>query len=130
VAPLLQVLSLKVIYHDAESENSEGVAFYQTGVEPWLDLLVLLGDNHWYGPERQADEIVAAPLPPGYRWETDSSFSSAENGEGWWNHNGNEGQARLYYGDTLLSQRQLRIEFMTSGGGGNKDGNNCCPTIE
>jgi hypothetical protein len=105
----MQVSEAVVVYHDAQI--IDGVATYEPGVPPWLDLLVQL-DGNWYGPERYEDDITAAPLPDGYRWETDDSFSSLPNGEAWWDGPGVEGKARLIGPDgNELHTLQLEIGF-------------------
>jgi hypothetical protein len=107
--PLMQVGEAKVIYHDADVV--EGMGRYKSGIEPWIDLLVRLGDN-WYGPERQEDDINALPLPDGYRWETEGSFSSLPTGEVWWTGSGVEGNARLIGPDgNELYTLHLKVEF-------------------
>ena len=45
-----------------------------------------------------------------------------EDGGVWWNETSTEGSARLFYGDVLLLELQLRIEFIDSGGGGDEGG--------
>lgn len=111
VTPVLivQVGEGKVIYHDAQLVD--GLARYETGVPPWLDLLVQL-DGSWYGPERNEDDIEAAPLPEGYRWETSGSFSTLPNGEAWWEGPGVEGEASLIdpEGNQLVTL-QLKVDF-------------------
>lgn len=107
--PLLQASETKVIYHDAEA--IDGVQRYQTGIQPWLDLLVRLDDT-WYGPERYEDDINATPLPEGYGWEVDGGFSSLPNGEAWWVGPSTEGNARLIGPDgSEVLTLQLKIEF-------------------
>jgi hypothetical protein len=105
----IQVSQAQVVFHDGQ--NVGGVGRYQSGVSPWLDLLVR-SDDTWYGPERQEDEIAAVPLPDGYRWETSGSFSSLPNGEAWWTGPGVDGMARLNSpdGDELYTI-ELKIEF-------------------
>jgi hypothetical protein len=108
--PLIQVSDARVIYHDAE-KIIDNIATYEPGVEPWMDLLVRLDDN-WYGPERNEDDINAAPLPDGYRWETQGSFSSLPNGEVWWTAPGVEGKARLIGPDgSELVTLELKIDL-------------------
>lgn len=107
--PLMEVSEARVIYHDGEALNDLGR--YESGVQPWLDLLVRMGDN-WYGPERQEDDIEASPLPEGYRWETEGSFSSMPTGEAWWTGPGIQGKARLIGpDDSVLYTLTLMIEF-------------------
>jgi hypothetical protein len=107
--PLMGVSEAEVVYHDAQI--IDGVATYEADVLPWLDLLVRL-DGNWYGPERYEDDITAAPLPEGYRWEADGSFSSLPNGEAWWNGPDVEGKASLIGPDgNKLHTLQLRIDF-------------------
>jgi len=108
--PIVEVSEARIIYHDVEVVYND-VAKYKAGIQPWLDLLVRVGDT-WYGPERQADEIDAVPLPEGYRWETEGSFSSFPTGEAWWTAPGVEGRARLIGPDgSVLYTLALRIEF-------------------
>jgi len=118
----MQVVEAKVLYHDAVNEGEGKVGVYESWAMPWMDLLVQLDDGNWYGPERREDEIQALPLPAGYRWETDGEFSCMEDGGVWWNETSTEGNARLFYGDALLLELQLRIEFIDSGGGGDEGG--------
>lgn len=108
--PIVEVGEARIIYHDVEVVYND-VARYKAGLQPWLDLLVRVG-NTWYGPERQADEIDAVPLPEGYRWETEGSFTSFPGGEAWWTAPGVEGRAKLIGPDgSLLYTLKLRIEF-------------------
>jgi len=105
----MQVQEAKVIYHDAV--DIDGVGKYKEGVYVWMDLLVRLDDN-WYGPERQADDISALPLPDGYRWEMDGDFSLLPNGEVWWTGPGIEGTARLINPEgSEIHTLELKIEF-------------------
>ena len=48
----IQVSQAQVIFHDGQDVG--GVGRYQSGISPWLDLLVR-SDDTWYGPERQED---------------------------------------------------------------------------
>jgi hypothetical protein len=108
--PPMEVDEARVIYHDAEVIYND-VAKYKSEIQPWLDLLVRMGDN-WYGPERQVDDITAAPLPEGYRWETEGSFSSMPTGEAWWTAPGIQGRAILIGPDGgVLYTLELRLEF-------------------
>ena len=105
----MEVSEARVIYHDAKLVDNVGK--YKSGVEPWIDLLVRMGDN-WYGPERQVDDIEASPLPEGYRWETEGSFSSMPNGEAWWTAPGVRGKAILIGPDGgVLYSVDLMIDF-------------------
>jgi hypothetical protein len=107
--PLIEVSEARVIYHDAKVLDNVGK--YESSVEPWIDLLVRMGDN-WYGPERQVDDIEASPLPEGYRWETEGSFSSTPNGEVWWTAPGVKGKAILTGPDGgVLYTLELQIDF-------------------
>lgn len=92
-APLPTASQGQVIYHDARVAVTE-VGQYPAGTQPWLDLLVQL-DGNWYGPERYSDEITAVPLPPGYRWEVEGSFSALPDGQAWWTGPDVHGHARL-----------------------------------
>lgn len=106
---LVQASEAKAIYHGAEIV--EGIGRYKSGAEPWMDLLVRFDDT-WYGPERQEDDINASPLPEGYRWETDGSFTSLPNGEAWWTGPGIEGNARLIGPDgSQIVTLRLKIEL-------------------
>ena len=106
---LMEVSEARVIYHDAKVLDNVGK--YESSVEPWIDLLFRMGDN-WYGPERQVDDIEASPLPEGYRWETEGSFSSAPNGEAWWTAPGVKGKAILIGPDGgVLYTLELQIDF-------------------
>jgi hypothetical protein len=99
-------------YHDAETMDEAGVPLYREGVLPWLDLLVRLEDDRWYGPARTADGLQVLPLPQRYRWETRGGFSSLPNGEAWWNKTSPEGEAILYGPDnTELQRLQLKVEI-------------------
>ena len=109
--PALEVNETRVIYHDAEVVYDSGIAKYESEISPWLDLLVRLGDT-WYGPERQEDDVEATPLPEGYRWETEGSFSSSPNGEAWWTAPGIQGRAHLIGPDgSVLATLELEVEF-------------------
>ncbi|MBN2549529.1 MAG: hypothetical protein JXB15_10250 [Anaerolineales bacterium] len=104
------VTEWRVIYHDSEMKN--GVATYQAGDIPWIDLLVKLG-NLWYGPERQFnDEIEALALPSGYYWKTEGGFACNPDGEAWWTEQFNDGLARLYGPDgQVLLEVPLKVKF-------------------
>jgi hypothetical protein len=107
--PSIQVSEAQIIYHDGQYEN--GVGKYQSGVSPWLDLLVRSEDT-WYGPERQEDEIAAVPLPDGYGWEASGGFASLPNGEAWWTGPDVAGTASLIGPDgNELYTLELRVEF-------------------
>jgi hypothetical protein len=107
--PLTEVSEARVIYHDAKVLDNVGK--YESSVEPWIDLLVRMGDN-WYGPERQVDDIEASPLPEGYRWETEGSFSTLPSGEAWWTAPGVKGKAILIGPDEgVLYTLELQIDF-------------------
>jgi hypothetical protein len=107
--PLTEVSEARVIYHDAKVLDNVGK--YKSSVEPWIDLLFRMGDN-WYGPERQVDDIEASPLPEGYHWETEGSFSSMPNGEAWWTAPGVRGKAILIGPDGgVLYTVELMIDF-------------------
>jgi hypothetical protein len=105
----LEVSEGRVIYHDAQLLDNVGK--YDPSVEPWIDLLVRVGDT-WYGPERQVDDIEARPLPEGYRWETEGSFTTLPNGEAWWTAPGVKGRALLIGPDGgVLFTLELQIDF-------------------
>ena len=46
-----------VIYHGGVQQD--GVAVYDEGILPWIDLLVRL-DNTWHGPEREPDDDITS----------------------------------------------------------------------
>gem|GEM_PF-796703 len=103
---------VEVRYHDLEAYDRQGTPVYKLGELPWLDLLVRLEDERWYGPERAVKVNEVLPLPQGYRWETRGGFSSLPNGEAWWNGTGPVGEAILYGPNNRTLQRvPLRIEF-------------------
>ena len=105
---------VEVRYHDLEAYNRQGIPVYRPEVLPWLDLLVRLEDERWYGPDRAANIEGVWPLPQGYRWETQGGFSSLPNGEAWWNGTGPAGEAILYGPDgRALQQVPLRIGFQS-----------------
>ena len=105
----MEVSEARIIYHDGEVLNEVGR--YKSGVQPWIDLLVRVGDT-WYGPERLEDDIDAIPLPDGYRWEVEGGFASFPNGEAWWTAPGVEGKARLIGPDgNVLYTLELEVEF-------------------
>ena len=78
-----------ISFNDASSayrEEYEGglrdVGLYQSGMTPWMDLIVLFPDGKWHGPERNhTDEIEALPLPKDYWWELTDEFGGTPNGE-------------------------------------------------
>jgi hypothetical protein len=89
----------------------QGLTKYPTGTQPWLDLLIRSGET-WYGPERNADDVTAQPLPEGYRWEVEGSFATLPDGEAWWTGPSFEGQAKLIGPDGgELYRLDLRVEF-------------------
>lgn len=103
--------NIRVVYHDVSTYDLAGVPIYQSGVLPWIDLLVK-HDGQWYGPERMRDEIQARPLESvGLKWEATGGFSTLPNGEAWWNETDRQGMATLYGPDeTAIYTVTLKIE--------------------
>ena len=99
-----------ISFNDASSayrEEYEGglrdVGLYQSGMTPWMDLIVLFPDGIWRGPERNpTDGIVAAPLHEDFWWEVTEEFGVTPNGEVWWVGPGTEGVATLYGPESAL----------------------------
>jgi hypothetical protein len=121
VAPISVVVTdSKVIYHGGIEENGTWVYYTDSEnyVDPWLDLLVKLGDI-WYGPERQLnDSINALALPPEYHWECERGFACKTGGEAWWTGQWNDGMARLFGPNGMkILELSLKVVFKSSGGG-------------
>jgi hypothetical protein len=107
-----EVTDTWVVYHDGYF--SDGAGRYETGVMPWMDLLVKLGDT-WYGPERDLnDDRDAQPLPDGYHWECEAGFGCQPNGEAWWTESSDQGTAHLIgpHGE-VLTEVPLKVIFLS-----------------
>jgi hypothetical protein len=91
-------------YLEEYEEAWRDVGQYRSGMTPWMDLLVLLPDGNWYGPERNpSDGIEALPLPADFWWEVTEAFGATPTGEVWWQGLGPEGNATLYGPETALA---------------------------
>jgi len=124
-----------VIFHDAfdtyQDIQPDGVihaGMYHESTVPWVDLLVRLDDGLWYGPERNADDIEALPLPDGYAWECTGGFGCLPNGELWWNGLGTESTTVLRDADGVEVHRPLlRLEIHAGSGSGGAAGGGAPP---
>jgi hypothetical protein len=91
-------------YREEYEEGLRDVGLYQSGMTPWMDLLVPFPDGNWYGPERNpSDGIEALPLPEDFWWEVTEAFGVTPNGEVWWMGQGTEGVATLHGPESALA---------------------------